>query len=130
MIYLVWLFFQELNKLYVFSVCLLLYNSDPGLFVIASDAYCNFLIQIIKFSQSISRSSPLHTSCYQLAIDMRFSLLKFERLTNCWHPFVHTNRIVSLKLWLVAYNVGCFVNCSEQCLRHIMTLLKNIRIIL
>ena len=61
---------------------------------------------------------------------MRFSLLKFERLTNCWYPFVHTNRIVSLKLWLVAYNVGCFVYCTEKCHCHIVTMLKNIHIII
>jgi hypothetical protein len=55
-----------------------------------------------------------NTSCYQLAIDMRFSLLDLNDLTNCWNRFcTYINIIVNLKLWLVR-NVGWFVNCSEQ----------------
>lgn len=43
--------FSELNKI-VCALCMVDVVQVSGLFIIGSDAYCNFLIHIINFSQS------------------------------------------------------------------------------
>jgi hypothetical protein len=61
--------FSELNKI-VCALCALVVVQVSGLFIIGSDAYCNFLIHIINFSQSISHSyqRQLLSSCKRLEV--------------------------------------------------------------
>jgi hypothetical protein len=49
-------------------LCVLAVVQLSDLLIIVSEAYCNFLIHIINFSQSVIVTN---TSCYQLASDLR-----------------------------------------------------------
>lgn len=75
----IWLAFSELNKI-VCALCMVAVVQLSGLFIIGSDAYCNFLIHIINFSQTISHSyqHQLLSACKRLEV-LRCSILVFER---------------------------------------------------